>query len=296
MKSLLRSLVLVTVTLLTQSHVFSQVLETRDFVSIRDTAQHVIRSRNVDETFRIDVGLPYNYSETDLSYPVVYVVDANGTFPIVLGNLRSLQLLGELPEVILIGIGYNDPNERFSSRNRDLTPTNDPVWGENRRRAPPRYAMAEDISTGGAEAYFNFIEEEVKPYISQTYRTDESSRTITGYSFGGLFGLYVLFNHSDSFDNYVLGSPSIYWDSRVSLSYEQNYADRENDLSKQVFIAMGGNESDEVRGNAEDLYNRLVSRSYPRLEIEYNVYEGETHLSGIGVMLNNGLRFIFSED
>ena len=101
-------------------------------VAIAGSVTHVLSSEKINETFKIDVALPNSYGMGDRKYPVVYVTDGGGNFPIVVGNLRMLSLGFEMPDVIVVGIGYNTANipRILAVRTRDLTPTNDHAYTE----------------------------------------------------------------------------------------------------------------------------------------------------------------------
>jgi predicted alpha/beta superfamily hydrolase len=261
---------------------------------IRNSASYVLDAEKIDQRFRIDVALPSSYGEGDRRYPVVYVTDGGGNFPIVVGNLRMLTLGREMPEVLVVGIGYDgiDVARILRVRARDLTPT---------IRESERERESEEVLSGGASDFVDFIENELKPFINDNYRTDADNETLIGYSLGGLFGLHVLFNHTDSFDKYIIGSPSIWWDDTVSFDYEADYAQNHQDLAKRVFMSTGGLEerpADDSRmvTNMVKMFQRLRSRHYASLDIDHHVFEGETHMSCMGTAFSRGLRFVFRDE
>lgn len=260
-------------------------------------------SRVVNETYKIDVALPYTYLESDKRYPVLYLTDGNGYFSFVVGNLRMLQLTGEMPDVIVVGIGYANATvaDVLAKRSRDLTPTLDAEWLEGARQPGPFPPLPDNIELGGADKFLEFINTELKPVINQAYRTDPDDETLLGYSLGGLFGTHVLFNHTDSFDKYIIGSPSLLWDKGVSFKFEEAYAAGHKDLPKRVFMSAGALEEGENSGDSRMITNMnrmaelIKSRKYPGLHLDNHVFEGETHQSGIGTSLNRGLRVVFRD-
>lgn len=280
------------------SHLIAADIRATGPVTISDSSQYVIHSETIGQNFRIDVAMPVAFpiQVTD-TYPVVYVLDGNSIFPIVYSNARVLQGGPEMVPAIFVGIGYDTtiPLEIVALRDRDLTPTYDESYHEqlNNRRLIP---LPFQVESGGAANFINFIEREVKPFVNANYPTDSSNETLVGYSLGGLFSLYVLLNHTDSFDKYVIGSPSIWWDDSISLTYEENYAQSHTDLAKSVFISANSLETERTRTDVNSMYNRLLDRNYENLKIEKIVFEGETHMSGIGVSLNRGLKNMFSEE
>ena len=278
-------------------------LHYRGAVTLERTEQFTLTAQTIDQVFRIDVALPPSYGQTDQHYPVVYMMDSNMLFSGVVNGARFLQLGQEVPEVIIIGIGYDVESlvETLGIRNRDLVPTNDPVWDAEARQTPGPLGMPDDVSTGGAQAFLTFINEEVKPAMNARYRIDTDSQSLLGYSFGGLFSLYTLFNHPDAFDNYVIGSPSLWWHDTVTFDYEARYADTHDDLPKRIFISSGALEEaadgDDFMmvSNARKMAELLQSRNYPNLTVSYKNFADETHMSGTLPAATQGLRFVLGD-
>ena len=268
-------------------------------VVIEGTQRLIVHSETVGGEYRIDILLPFSYAHGKRHYPVVYLTDSTDFFPTVAGNIHLLRLTGELPEVILVGIGYPEGSPVMALRTRDLTPTLDNDYVKE-ARSDPYFPLPAHIDPGGAGKFLRFVQQELKPLINSRYRTDRVDETLLGYSFGGLFGLYVLFNHPEAFDRYVIGSPSIWYDDGVCFRYEAKYANQNRDLTKRVFLS--ANELDALEDpdgifrsieNVNRMESLLRSRSYPGLRLNSHVFEGETHQSGVGTTLNRGLRFVF---
>ncbi len=276
---------------------------TPPLVTIPNTAVHVVEAKQIDSVFRIEVALPFNYAQSNQSYPVIYLTDGNSAFPVVTGNMRGLLLGGEIPQAIIVGIGYEvaNPMEVMDLRARDLTPTIDKQRAGGDQNNPSS-SPQKRIGFGGAKEFLSFIDKEIKPFVDSHYRVDSDNQTLVGYSFGGLFTFFVLMNHTDSFDNYVVGSPSFWWDEGVSFRYEESYSKSHRDLPKTVFMSSGSlEESTEdprpslMVTNMKTMADRLKKRNYPSLELEWHVFDGETHMSGNGTAINRGLRFVLGK-
>jgi hypothetical protein len=206
----------------------------------------------------------------------------------------------EIPRLIIVGIGYDtdDATEWGRYRERDLLPTDASATDAARRQAFTRTG----IRRGQAASFLRFIREELKPFVNASYRTDSEGSTYVGNSYGGLFGLYVLFHHPDTFNRYVIGSPAIHHDDRVALAYEKAYAEDHDDLPARVFMAVGAREeldnhlidpSFQFVTNVKALAQRLENRGYPGLHLTSQVLEGETHFSAIPTTFSRGLRAVF---
>jgi len=77
-------------------------------VTIPNTGVRFVSSDIVGDQFKIWVALPKNYADTTKRYPVVYLLDANIFFGLVTDTARLLQYGEEIPEIVIVGIGYPD--------------------------------------------------------------------------------------------------------------------------------------------------------------------------------------------
>ena len=271
--------------------------------SIENTEQLELFSKEIGQKFLINVGLPPNYSKENNKYPVVYVTDAGSNFSGLMSSVPLMQLVNDLPHFILVGIDYKskNSNDSMSLRNRDLTPTNDLVWMSGQKEMYKIFGDLPEAEPGGAKKFLEFIDQKIKPLINKNYYTDSSDQTYCGYSLGGLFGLYTLFTSPESFNRYVLGSPSIWWDNKYILKVEEDYAKDNNKLSANVFLSIGdleeeGEQADTFKmiSNVKALSKTLQSRNYKGLILKMAILEDETHCSAVSATLNRGLRSVFS--
>ncbi|MBE2893579.1 alpha/beta hydrolase [Spirabiliibacterium falconis] len=146
---------------------------------------------HIDRTFdgkhyRLFIATPkVRFNQTAL-----YLLDANVHLPKALNEIDYSK-----PLPMLVGIGYVGEARYFvPERTRDYTP---PAQGEAFRDG------------GGSAQFLAFIETDVKPYIQRHYDVQKS--LFFGHSFGGLFGLYAMTQHSHLFEGYILASPSLWW-------------------------------------------------------------------------------------
>jgi predicted alpha/beta superfamily hydrolase len=75
--------------------------------------------------------------------------------------------------------------------------------------------------------------------IQANYRIDSKDTSVLGHSFGGLFALYALLKAPDTFNRYIISSPSIWWNPQTIFEYEENLASEHSDLSAKVFLSAG---------------------------------------------------------
>ena len=241
-----------------------------------NTTEQNIYSESVNDTFRILVSLPDNYSLNEQKYPVLYVLDGDIAFGMAASIARYLQIGDNIPELIIVGIGYGSIDKSAGEkRKRDYRPT----------------------SANGAENFLSFLEEELIPLIDSNYRTVPGDRTINGYSVGGLFALYSLFTKPEIFSRYILGSPSLSWDEYSIFKYEENSPDKILDKKINIFISVGSEEPDEKYFNPIDnLVTQMQERKYSGVKLEAKVFDGSTHLAGPPESLTHGLLSVFGKE
>lgn len=244
--------------------------------NLYNTEKKVIVSTSVNDSFYVFISLPDGYNDSEKRYPVLYVLDGDVAFGMAASIARYLQIGENIPELIIVGIGYG---------------LLDKSAGENRRRD---YRPAQ---TGGAENFLNFLEVELIPFIDANYRTVPEDRTINGYSIGGLFGLYTLFTKPEIFNRYIIGSPSLTWDNYSIFNYEENSYEKIGELRLNVFISVGSEESDEKYFDPTDkLVTKIQEHNYTGLKLEANVFDGSSHLMGPPESLTHGLLSVFGKD
>ena len=105
----------------------------------------------------------------------------------------------------------------------------------------------------------------------------------------------------ETFNRYLIASPSIWYDSSVVFKYAQDYARTHHDLPARLYLSAGGKEESEaaftrMETNVKRLYELLYNSHYPTLHIQTHVLEGETHFSVFPAALNHGLRYLYSQE
>jgi len=269
-------------------------------VELADTQVRTIASTALGRRYDILVGLPEGYAaQPGRRYPVLFVTDANYAFPLV----RSIaHMVGDhghgLEDFVLVGLGYAAGDTPQYSRRRDYTPT--PRGDADARSDMPGRAPLH----GEAEAYRRFVATEVFPLVAANYRVDMKRKILAGHSYGGLFAAHVLLTEPTMFERYVISSPSLWYDDRVVLRREREYAATHDDLPADVLLEAGSYETldpvahDPRYNRSKDMLrdlrlfeSRLRAHRYPHLRIETKVVAGEDHLSVFPVAITRGLQW-----
>ena len=257
----------------------------KEKVSLENTEQFSIASENVKgENYLIQVSLPFGYSSSHNSYPVLYVLDGDYAFGITKGIADLLMIGKDIKGIIVVGISYGKGVLAWSlKRTRDLTPGHDTIFAKGQ-------------NTGGADNFLGFIQNELVPAINKNYRTYPDSSAICGESLGGLLNSYILWKQPELFKSYIIISPSLIWNNKVVLKQESEFFVNHKELNKTVFIAYGSLDNKEVIiSPATELIQMIQTHKYTGLRLVTRVFEGETHMSVPSVAITNGLKTLFKQ-
>ncbi|NQE60368.1 alpha/beta hydrolase [Caulobacter sp. RHG1] len=262
--------------------------------AIENSAVIPIRAKASGRDYEIFVKTPPGYDKPQNAgrrYPVIYLTDGPYTFQVASGISRVPFSQGLFDEFVIVGLSWAKGDPPADSRRRDLTPWRDPeIKGE----------------TGGGPAHFAFLKDEVMPLVERRYRLDPAQRTLAGQSYGAIFGLWVLFHAPETFQNYILTSPSIWYADRQALKDEADYAAAHKDLKATLYMATGsrehpgaggcpGCEHDMVADQAL-LATSLKSRNYPGLRVRTSLVEDGFHETTFPVGLMRGMQGLYLKD
>ena len=235
-------------------------------------------SKALDEYRELFIQLPEGYDPEDsVQYPVVYILDGEVLLPTV-ALVQSYYSGGFTPEMILVGIS----NAR--NRTRDLTPT----------KVREMYGQDFWDSTGGAEQFSAFIEQDLFPYIESKYSVSPY-KTLIGHSYAGLFALHTFLEKPDLFNNYIAIDPSLDWDAQVLLKNLDTKLKGQDYTNQALFISLSGqlNMQDQevtidnvmeddspmslfARSNIE-FSNRVKAYANTGLSYSWKFYENDLH-------------------
>lgn len=229
----------------------------------------MVYSRVLGEERAIVVELPGAYELTQTRYPVLYLIDGFTNFVHATATVDFLARNGRIPQMIVVGIVN-------VARTRDLTPTH-----------------VEDRETsGGGDDFLDFIEKELIPYVDERYRT-QPYRVLFGHSLGGMFSVYTLFSKPDLFGGYVAVSPNLQYGDEFVVKKAEKVLSGKPELRNSLHVTLG-DEPDYVE--ALDHFTELLeSAANPGLRWEYNVLEGEDHMSTPLQGLYRGLEMVFAQ-
>ena len=237
----------------------------------------VIKSKVLNENRRIYIQLPEGYKDNNKKFPVLFVMDGEWLFDLVNANQRyySYDEVTDqnIPRMIVVGI-------ENTNRDRDYTPTSN---------SGIDYSFP---TSGGADKFLDFIENELIPFLDNRYRT-APHRGIVGWSFSGLFSVYAGISRPDLFNMFLCISPAIWWDN--DLIY-QKMDGIEFKHPKQFVFTLGSNEAGGLVYTATTrLLKRLKENPIPNMNVEYIPIKGVGHTWGVSSAINLGLQSLYKE-
>lgn len=196
-----------------------------------------IHSKELDEERTLNIYVPYGYPEDSTTrYNVIYLLDgsANEDFVHITGLVDFLSTYGIIPPSIVVGIANVD-------RKRDFT-----------FQTSVEADKKEFPTTGGSEKFIAFIENELLSWVDKNYRTN-SNRLLIGQSLGGLLACEILLKKPDLFSEYIIVSPSLWWDNQSLLTKAP--ALLQNKINPELKICISvGSEGDEMEIPARKIH------------------------------------------
>ncbi|MBC8755013.1 serine hydrolase [Kordia sp. YSTF-M3] len=259
---------------------FAQENNKKEFTSNKERTSLVspqiqvipIKDTKTERNYELYIELPEDYAENNTkTYPVLYYTDAVWHREILSACQEYI-----LEDAILVGISWQlDINEDLKkergahvSRFRDYS-----ISKHSNPEIQTKYQF------GQANTHLDFIRNDVITYVDNTYRTDPNSRTYFGYSLSGEFGAYILMTQPDTFNNYIIGSPTIktlvpYLSELNSKFGPYEASNRSSSLNANVFISHGSLEQEMVKP-IEEFVSLLKNRQDGGLSVLKEVIEGD---------------------
>jgi predicted alpha/beta superfamily hydrolase len=251
-----------------------------------------LESKAVRCVYEIEVVVPSGSLPPGTKYPVAYCMDW-----FILGDylkaLPKLMALGRLAEpYILVGITQGSTTDDWAAmRTRDFTPAH-PTDEYSKSNT---YARALE-ATGGAARFSAFLKNELIPQIESEYPADPSRRCFVGYSLGGLLGVHLLTEDPQLFQNYLLGSPSLWFnDYYLSSELEKMSADQLGAIQR-AYVSVGEEESWEMLKSFDILRSALHRNGLEDTRMRAEIIDAAGHVGAMPISLYNGFRFIFQGD
>lgn len=242
--------------------------------TIGDTVE--FQSQVLAENRILNIYLPANYPDhPDKKYPVIYLLDGSvdEDFIHVAGLVQfgSFPWIKMIPETIVVGIANVD-------RKRDFT---FPTKNEQDKQDFP--------TSGGSARFITMLKTEIQPLIEKNYRTNNET-TVIGQSLGGLLATEILYTKPTTFDNYIIISPSLWWDDSSLLN------SRPQPLPDGTSIFVGvGKEGEEMEQIARALHGKIENNNTKNIRLWFQHFPELDHGDTLHLAVYGAFKKIFIE-
>lgn len=245
----------------------------------------VIESTILGEKRTLNIYLPDGYNANDtVTYPVIYLLDgsADEDFIHVVGlfQFNNFSWINRVPKSIIVGIANVD-------RKRDFT------YPTSIKADSNRYKTA-----GHSATFIAFLEKELQPFIANTYHTN-TYKTLIGQSLAGLLATEILLKKPLLFNQYIIISPSLWWDNGSLLQLTSLVLQVGFTQSTSVYIGVGKEglaptetpHLMEVEANL--LAEKLQLSNNKKLQIYFDYLPQENHATITHQAIFNALRLLY---
>lgn len=209
---------------------------------------------------------PSYESSPEKKYPTLVLLDGEYLLDPFEGALKYGNYWDDLPEMIIIAIHQNNGDTRFTDSKFDDA----------------------GFPSGSGSQFFEFIGQELFPYLESKYRT-LPFRVIAGHDTTAGFLNFYLYKDNPIFNGYISLAPE------MAPEMESRVADRLSKLTKPVFYyqATGENDLAEINEKATELDTNI--KAIPNQKFGYlnDTFKGASHYSLVIKAIPNALYFIF---
>lgn len=268
-----------------------------------ETITHKLSSEDKDE-YVLKITFPRDYN-ADEAYKTLYYLDAYWLSDITLGCYTILDLCEYVEDVVFVGISLEGSEKDWNTqRNKDFTPSPYQNLGihqtnpENKAKVVIKNRTGNQFTkenTGGASLFLDFLEQDVIQFVEETYPNLSKGKGLLGHSFGGLFGFYTLQNRPDLFQDYVIISAAVTWNS-WELVDDQRFLKLkgfENDLS--IYHSYGEQEISSTRNANTAIKNILTELELEELDYEFSPIKDANHYAVLSRAIYDGLLFLYKK-
>ncbi|CAM4395409.1 alpha/beta hydrolase-fold protein [Paenibacillus phoenicis] len=249
-----------------------------------------LMSSKAGSEYRILIAAPAD-PPPEGGYGVVYTLDGDALFQTLAETvkLQTRKPKGYDP-ILVVGIAYPskvpyDMHRRCRDFTLPVAPETLPVrpGGE----AWPPY--------GEADAFLDFLEQDLMPWVGKEWPIDSTRQAVVGHSLGGLLTLYALAIRPRLYSHYVAISPSVWWGEYEVLRQLERLKEAwcgEHPI--HLMLAIGAEELPDMVEGAKKAAQCMEELSKRKVYTVLNEFAGEEHLSVLPGALGRIPRFLWS--
>ncbi len=223
------------------------------------------RSIKLDQSRELKIQLPRNYKKNvDKTYPLIIVLDGDYLFEPVAGNVDYFSYWEDMPESIVVGI-----NQRKT------------------REGDCEYDKAEYLPTLKGAEFFEFIGQELVPYLNQTYRTAQL-QIIVGHDYTANFINYFLFKDNPIFHGYICLSPEL-----APQMAERITTRLASSSDIWYYLATATNDAESIKKEVRGLDEKMKAVDNPDVHFFFDDFDESSHYTLVGRGIPRALETMF---
>ena len=239
---------------------------------------HLIHSRVLNQDRLIYIHVPkLDSADLNKALPVLYLLDGENHFHVLSAYIEYLRHWQVIPPIIVAGI-------ISVNRVKDLTPTNSVINFDG--KIDSNYKVS-----GGNEPFFDFIQQELMPYMETNFKTGPF-KIFAGHSFGGLTAINCMLTRPDLFNAYIAISPSLWFGNKYALRLAEQKLPTLPMSDKKFFYSVG-NEDGGFRNDVLKFDTLIKKNRLKSFEHRYKYYPSEDHMTEPIPAYYDAIRFVF---
>jgi hypothetical protein len=242
-------------------------------------------SHQINDHYNLYVQLPHGYDESNKKYPVIYATDGGAGNAFYKETILPMLRRNQIPQMIFVGIANATRGITVSIGGTDPLRLRDFTYS----------SPSTPLNQQGNENLHRFIEENIKPFINATYKTKPEESGLGGHSLGGLFTLYALFRHPESYKYYFASSPTLFWNKSRIFEEEKVFYSKRDPLPVSLYMSAAERESPILLDHYDQMKRILKARDYQGFRFKTEVIPNETHGSVVSESIPRGLRFLYKK-
>lgn len=249
-------------------------MKTKLFLLFLVISNNLFAQRSIDTIATKKIGprsftvvTPPSYeSNPEKKYPTLLILDGEYLLDPFDGVLKYGNYWDDLPEMILIAIDQNYGETRFLDSEFDKA----------------------GFPSGSGASFFEFIGQELYPYIDSKYRT-LPFRIIAGHDTTAGFLNFYLYKDTPIFNAYISLAPE------MAPEMETRVAERLSNINKPIFYYQATGESDlpAINEGATELDTQIKAIPTPVFKYQNDTFKSASHYSLVAKAIPNALYFIF---
>lgn len=240
-------------------------------------------SKSLGRVQATSIYLPSSYPHSQKRYPVIYVMDADFLMTTTINTVNIRSQRGLMPEAIVVGFSTPDYQSRLSI-------------GMPMKRQPQDKDVI--FADGKPEAFLQFVEQEVMPYMEQHYPVANHS-TLIGMSPTVGVILTDYFNNTPLFNGYIALAADMNMLNAEGVPLTDKVLERSlGSTAPPLYISVGALDfanNPSLKTAMADLQKKSIMLK-PKTKVKAQIINDGEHYGMSLVGINNGFNHVFPSD